>query len=80
MAEVKFTCETCKYWQNQNIIGLCRRYPQHSNKHLSEWCGEYSAVRKIVELPMVEMPPELVQPVERQKRKYTRRKDAKTSA
>ena len=76
MADVKFTCESCRYWQNQNIIGLCRRYPQHANKHYSEWCGEHTIERKLVDLPVVVMPPE--EP--KAKRKYTRRQDAKTSA
>jgi len=69
-------CENCRFWQNQNIIGLCRRYPQFHNKHRSEWCGEWSAA--IIALPVVEMPPETS--VAKVKRKYTRRQDAEASA
>jgi len=39
-------CENCRFWQNQNIIGLCRRYPHQENKHKSEWCGEHQLVKR----------------------------------
>lgn len=67
-------CENCRFWQNQNIIGLCRRYPQHQNKARTEWCGEWSLA--LMTLPVVEMQPE----TPRVKRKYTRRQDVEASA
>ena len=76
MAEQQFTCKSCLHWQDQNIIGLCRRYPNHANKHFSDWCGEHTAKREIVELPVVVMPNEEPKP----KRKYTRRQNVETSA
>ena len=73
MAEQQFTCKTCLHWQDQNIIGLCRRYPMHANKHGSDWCGEHTIKRVLVELPVLETPP-------KPKRKYTRRQNVETSA
>jgi hypothetical protein len=66
-------CENCRFWQNQNIIGLCRRYPQHQNKSRIDWCGEWSMA--LVQLPAVEMPTQ----VAKVKRKYTRRQDVEAS-
>ena len=66
-------CENCRFWQNQNIIGLCRRYPQHQNKSRIDWCGEWSMA--LVQLPVVEMPTQ----VAKVKRKYTRRQDVEAS-
>jgi len=73
-----FNCGACRFWQDQNIIGLCRRYPTHQNKHKHDWCGEWVSSEEpaIVALPVVEMPVE--NPV--QKRKYTRRQDVNPSA
>lgn len=64
MADAKFTCESCRFWQDKNIIGVCRRYPHNYNKHRSEWCGEHS------QHPTAE-------PV---KRKYVRKQNADTAA
>ena len=67
MADVNNTCKTCRFWHDQQIIGLCRRYPKVENKHGHEWCGEYAAL--------------LIDAVEiKTKRKYTRRQDAKAAA
>lgn len=63
-------CQNCRHWQDQNIIGLCRRYPQYQNKHRQEWCGEWSAIVSVVQ------PETKVAPI---KRKYTRRQDAEAS-
>ena len=71
MAEIKFNCENCRYWQNHQIIGICRRYPQFQNKARTDWCGEFAAERMIA-LPVVEMPKE--------KRKYTRGQNVEASA
>jgi len=69
-----FNCGACRFWQDHNIIGLCRRFPLHQNKQRHDWCGEWVSVEEpaIVALPVVEMTP--------QKRKYTRRQNAETSA
>ena len=67
-------CGACRFWQDHNIIGLCRRYPTHQNKQKHEWCGEWVPAESpaIVALPVVEMP--------KIKRKYTRRQDVSPSA
>ena len=71
-----FNCGACRFWVDQNIIGLCKRYPEHFNKHNSDWCGEFAQKQvQVVALPVVEMKPQ-----DAPKRKYTRRQDAKTSA
>ncbi len=66
MADAKFNCETCIFWLDQKITGLCRRFPRYQNKHKNEWCGEY-----VSELGIAET---------RQKRKYVRKTDVKTDA
>ena len=50
-------CGACRFWQDHNIIGLCRRYPTHQNKQKHEWCGEWVPAESpaIVALPVVEM-------------------------
>lgn len=37
-------CNSCIYFltQENDFIGLCRRYPTYQNRHGSEWCGEFS--------------------------------------
>ena len=68
-----FNCGACRFWQDHNIIGRCRRFPLHQNKQRHDWCGEWVSVEEpaIVALPVVEMPTV--------KRKYTRRQDVKTT-
>lgn len=63
MADAKFTCESCVFWLDQQITGVCRRYPQYQHKSAREWCGEYLSDIKLE-------PP---------KRKYTRRNHAETA-
>lgn len=43
MANNDSKCESCMFWVDRNIIGVCQRYPQHVNKHKVEWCGEYKS-------------------------------------
>ena len=78
-------CSCCRYFQIGfgDRIGLCRRYPTFQNRSVSEWCGEFSIKQPtIVALPVVEMPQIDEKSVEtpREKRKYTRRNNAETSA
>lgn len=67
MAATNSKCERCIFWHNQNIIGMCKRYPQVVNKHSSDWCGEF--MTKVEEVQK-----------EPQKRKYTRRQDVESVA
>jgi len=40
-------CKTCNYfWIQSNAqMGSCRRYPTYQNRHSTEWCGEFSALK-----------------------------------
>ena len=76
-------CGACRFWQDHNIIGLCRRYPTHQNKQKHEWCGEWVSNESpaIVALPVVEMTePTKTVAIPVQKRKYTRRQNVDPSA
>lgn len=48
MADVnsKDGCSSCIYFlsQENDFIGLCRRFPTYQNRHGSEWCGEFVIV------------------------------------
>ena len=39
-------CNSCIYFlsQENDFIGLCRRFPTYQNRHGSEWCGEFVIV------------------------------------
>ena len=42
----KPTCQTCKFWDNTGLTGICRRYPKQGGKewsvtHMLDWCGEH---------------------------------------
>lgn len=39
-------CNSCIYFlfQENDFMGLCRRYPTYQNRHGSEWCGEFVIV------------------------------------
>lgn len=72
-------CKTCEFFKNQQIMGICRRYPMHNNKHENDWCGEHT-------LKMVEVIPLQVydittdQTTEVKKRKYVRKPNAQAVA
>jgi hypothetical protein len=68
MATQQSTCESCRFWQDQSLIGTCRRFPQATHKSRAEWCGEYQA-RLQPAMPTI-LPEIKVAPV---KRKYVRR-------
>jgi len=42
----KDTCNSCIYflYQENDLMGLCRRYPTYQNRHGSEWCGDFVIV------------------------------------
>jgi len=44
-------CRDCKnYFDNNSILGLCRRFPTYQNRSPQEWCGEFSS-KAVAELP-----------------------------
>ena len=67
MAEQHSNCGNCIYFRDQQIMGVCRLFPQQVNKHNSDWCGQHKVAREMLELPVVEMT------AEAPKRKYTRK-------
>lgn len=53
MAETN--CKTCRYyWQNGNVLGVCRRFPDFQHKSENEWCGEFAF--KMLALPVIDPP------------------------
>ena len=41
-SDIKEKCSACKYFVGSNdILGVCKRFPQHINKHDADWCGEF---------------------------------------
>lgn len=39
-------CNSCIYFlsQENDFMGVCRRFPTYQNRHGSEWCGEFVIV------------------------------------
>lgn len=72
MADDNFKCGNCFYFRDQQIMGVCRLFPEQVNKSANDWCGQHKPAQpKILALPVVEMQPEV-----RVKRKYTRKAQA----
>ena len=42
----KDTCNSCIYFllQENDLMGVCRRYPTYQNRHGTEWCGDFVIV------------------------------------
>ena len=41
-SDIKEKCSACKYFVGSNdILGVCKRFPQYVNKHDADWCGEF---------------------------------------
>ena len=69
MADEHSNCGGCRFFRNQQVMGVCRLYPHQQNKHESDWCGQFEAkaTKKVYDIntdQTTEAP---------QKRKYTRR-------
>lgn len=56
MSEIR--CKTCRFFTQAQVMGVCRRYPEHQNKHEMDWCGEHQ-LSTMIALPVVE-PEQLV--------------------
>ena len=39
-------CNSCIYFQieENDFMGVCRRFPTYQNRHGTEWCGEFVIV------------------------------------
>ena len=56
MAENDFKCGNCRFFKNQQTIGVCKRFPTHENKHENDWCGEHSIkVVEVMALPVYDI-------------------------
>lgn len=51
---VEGNCNSCGFFEDHKMMGVCKRYPTFANRHSTEWCGEYKASPKI-EAPKVEV-------------------------
>ena len=54
MAEPDSNCGNCRFFKNQQIMGICRYGPQQQIKHQSDWCGKHQQV-EFVELPVYDI-------------------------
>ena len=54
MAESHSNCGNCRFFKNQQIMGICRFSPQIQNKHHTDWCGQYQRA-EIVKLPVYDI-------------------------
>lgn len=51
MSEIR--CKTCRFFTQAQVMGVCRRYPEHQNRHEMDWCGEHQ-LSTMIALPVVE--------------------------
>lgn len=68
-------CKTCRFFTQAQIMGVCRRYPEHQNKHEMDWCGEHQ-LSIVIAAPVV-TPEQLV---ERKKPGRRRKSDVSDQA
>ena len=69
-------CGGCLFFRDQQVMGVCRLYPQQQNKHESDWCGQHEpkTTKKVYDITTdqtIEAP---------QKRKYIRKSNAQAVA
>ena len=56
MAELHSNCGNCRFFKNQQIMGICRYSPQQQNKHQNDWCGRHETQEvEIVKLPVYDI-------------------------
>ena len=39
----KESCNYCRFFVDNDRMGVCNRYPESVNKHMNNWCGEFQA-------------------------------------
>jgi len=78
VADEHSNCGGCRFFRSQQIMGVCRLYPQQQNKHESDWCGQYQVKEiKMVNLPVYDI---TTDQMTAPKRKYVRKANAEASA
>ena len=56
MAEQHSNCGNCRFFRDQQIMGMCRYSPQQQNKHHTDWCGQHEPQEvEIVKLPVYDI-------------------------
>jgi len=56
MAESDSNCGNCRFFRNQQIMGICRYSPQQQNKHQNDWCGKHETMQvEVVKLPVYDI-------------------------
>ena len=56
MAESHSNCGNCRFFKNQQIMGICRQNPQQQNKHQNDWCGQHEPMQvEVVKLPVYDI-------------------------
>lgn len=56
MAEQHSNCGNCRFFRNQQIMGICRYSPQQQNKHQNDWCGKHEPqIVEVVKLPVYDI-------------------------
>jgi len=56
MAESDSNCGNCRFFRNQQIMGICRYSPQQQNKHQNDWCGKHEPMQvEVVKLPVYDI-------------------------
>jgi len=56
MAETDSNCGNCRFFRNQQIMGICRYSPQQQNKHQNDWCGKHETMQvEVVKLPVYDI-------------------------
>lgn len=80
MADMDSNCGNCRFFRNQQIMGVCRLYPAQQNKHEKDWCGQHQAAQvQMVKLPVYDITTDQTTEMP-QKRKYVRKANAQASA
>lgn len=37
----KESCNYCRFFVDNDRMGVCNRFPESVNKHMANWCGEF---------------------------------------
>ena len=39
----KESCNYCRFFVDNDRMGVCNRFPESVNKHMANWCGEFQS-------------------------------------
>ena len=65
-SDIKEKCSACKYFVGSNdILGVCKRFPQYVYKHDADWYGEFIVKSRVENFAQLhEAMPELAEAAE----------------